>query len=47
VEDLRPSWAIAFCVIPITAHHIWLATATIWLAVALTLYTGWQYYYVR
>ncbi len=39
-------WAIAFCVIPITAHHIWLATATIWLAVALTLYTGWQYYYV-
>ena len=39
-------WAIALCVIPVTAHHVWVATATIWLAVALTLYTGWQYYYV-
>ena len=37
-------WAIALCVLPITAHHTWLGVATIWLAVALTLYTGAQYY---
>jgi phosphatidylglycerophosphate synthase len=37
-------WAIAFCVIPLTAHHLWIATTTIWVAVVLTLYTGWQYY---
>jgi CDP-diacylglycerol--glycerol-3-phosphate 3-phosphatidyltransferase len=39
-------WAIAFCVIPLTAHHLWIATTTIWVAVVLTLYTGWQYYAV-
>ncbi|MHB2028442.1 MAG: CDP-alcohol phosphatidyltransferase family protein [Acidimicrobiales bacterium] len=37
-------WAIAFCVIPLTAHHLWIATTTIWLAVVMTLFTGWQYY---
>jgi CDP-diacylglycerol--glycerol-3-phosphate 3-phosphatidyltransferase len=37
-------WAIAFCVLPITAHHTWLGVATIWVAVVLTLYTGWKYY---
>ncbi len=41
VQDL----AIAFCVLPWTAHQHWLQVATIWIAVALTLYTGWQYYY--
>ncbi len=37
-------WAIAFSVVPIFAHHLWLGEITIWLAVAMTLYTGWQYY---
>jgi CDP-diacylglycerol--glycerol-3-phosphate 3-phosphatidyltransferase len=37
-------WAIAFCVIPLTAHHTWIGVTTIWIAVAMTLYTGWKYY---
>ena len=37
-------WAIAFCVLPITAHHVYFGVVTIWLAVAMTLYTGWRYY---
>ncbi len=37
-------WAIAFCVLPITAHHTWIGVTTIWLAAAMTLYTGWLYY---
>ena len=37
-------WAIAFCVLPIVAHHTWVATTTIWIAVVMTLYTGWRYY---
>ena len=37
-------WAIALCVLPITAHHAYLGVITIWIAVALTLFTGWQYY---
>ena len=37
-------WAIAFCVIPLTAHHTWIGVTVIWIAVVLTLYTGWQYY---
>lgn len=37
-------WAIAFCVLPVAAHHTWLANTTIWFAVVLTLYTGWKYY---
>jgi CDP-diacylglycerol--glycerol-3-phosphate 3-phosphatidyltransferase len=37
-------WAIAFCVIPETASRPLIGETTIWLAVALTLYTGWQYY---
>jgi CDP-diacylglycerol--glycerol-3-phosphate 3-phosphatidyltransferase len=37
-------WAIAFCVIPLTAHHLWIATTTIWVAAVMTIYTGWQYY---
>ena len=40
VQDL----AIAFCVLPPTASLKWLQIATLWLAVALTLFTGWQYY---
>ena len=37
-------WAIAFCVLPLTGHHVWIGVATIWIAVAMTLYTGWDYY---
>ena len=37
-------WAIAFCVIPVTAHHVWIGTVTIWIAAVMTIYTGWQYY---
>lgn len=37
-------WAIAFCVLPICAHDTWIGVTTIWIAVAMTLYTGWKYY---
>jgi len=37
-------WAIAFCVIPPTARHLVIADVTIWIAVAMTVYTGWRYY---
>ena len=37
-------WAIAFCVIPLVAHHTWLGVGTIWLAAIMTLYTGGRYY---
>lgn len=37
-------WAIAFCVLPITAHHTWIGVVTIWVAAVMTVYTGWLYY---
>ena len=37
-------WAIGFAVLPFTGHHEWLGIVTVWVAVALTLYTGWDYY---
>jgi CDP-diacylglycerol--glycerol-3-phosphate 3-phosphatidyltransferase len=37
-------WAIAFCVIPLFAHHTWIGIVTIWLAAVMTVYTGWRYY---
>jgi CDP-diacylglycerol---glycerol-3-phosphate 3-phosphatidyltransferase len=37
-------WAIGFSVLPITAHQPLYGEVTIWIAVALTLYTGAQYY---
>lgn len=40
VQDL----AIAFCVIPGVTHQRWLLVTTLWVAVALTIYTGWQYF---
>ena len=43
-KTFTQDWAIAFCVLPVTAHHEWLGVATIWVAVVMTLYTGWQYY---
>ena len=43
-KTFTQDWAIAFCVLPITAHHAWLGEAKIWIAVAMTLYTGWKYY---
>lgn len=36
-------FAIGFCVLPPTAHLHALQLATIWAAVALTLYTGYEY----
>jgi CDP-diacylglycerol--glycerol-3-phosphate 3-phosphatidyltransferase len=43
-KTLTQDFAIGFCVLPLTAHLTWLQRGTLWLAVALTLYTGWQYY---
>ena len=37
-------WAIAFCVLPLTAYHTWIGVTTIWVAAVMTVYTGWQYY---
>ncbi len=37
-------WAIGFAVMPPTASEAhWVATSTLWLAVALTMWTGWSY----
>ena len=37
-------WAIGFAVMPPLATHAhWIATLTLWLAVVLTLWTGWSY----
>ena len=38
-------FAIAWCVLPPTAHLRGLQLATIWLATALTLYTGYEYWH--
>src|SRR5665213_3077435 len=43
-KTFTQDWAIALCVIPLTAHHDWIGVTVIWIAVILTLYTGWQYY---
>jgi CDP-diacylglycerol--glycerol-3-phosphate 3-phosphatidyltransferase len=43
-KTFTQDWAIALCVIPVTAHHTWIGITFIWIAVVLTLYTGWQYY---
>lgn len=43
-KTFTQDWAIAFCVLPVTAHHSYLGVVTIWIAVVMTLYTGWQYY---
>lgn len=37
-------WAIGFCVLPITGHHLLFGEVTVWVAVALTVVTGVQYY---
>ena len=44
IKTMIQDFAIAFCVLPPTAHLKWLQVATLWVAVVLTLYTGWQYY---
>ena len=37
-------WAIGFAVMPPLATHAhWIATLTLWVAVALTFWTGWSY----
>jgi len=43
-KTFTQDWAIAFCVLPITAHHTWLGVTAIWVATVMTLYTGWKYY---
>ena len=40
VQDL----AIAFCVIPGVTNQHWLTVPTLWIAVVLTVITGYQYY---
>jgi hypothetical protein len=40
VQDL----AIAFCVIPGVTDVHWLTVGTLWVAVTLTIITGYQYY---
>ena len=37
-------WAIAFCVLPVTAPYPIIGEVTIWAAAVMTIYTGWQYY---
>lgn len=37
------SIAVGFAVLPLLAHHLDVARFTLWVAVALTLLTGWQY----
>jgi len=44
IKTMTQDFAIAFCVMPPTASLKWLQSATLWVAVALTLVTGWQYY---
>lgn len=43
-KTMIQDFAIAFVVCPWTAHTHWLQVATLWFAVALTLFTGVQYY---
>jgi CDP-diacylglycerol--glycerol-3-phosphate 3-phosphatidyltransferase len=43
-KTFAQDWAIALCVIPVTARHGWIGVSVIWIAVVLTVYTGWQYY---
>jgi CDP-diacylglycerol--glycerol-3-phosphate 3-phosphatidyltransferase len=45
IKTLVQDLAIAFCVLPPTASLHWLQQGTLWAAVVLTLYTGWQYFY--
>ncbi len=35
--------AVALALLPVAAHHLWLAGDVLWLAVALTVWTGGQY----
>lgn len=44
VKTLLQDFAIALIVLPPTASLVWLQVATLWAAVALTLWTGWEYY---
>jgi len=44
-KTFAQDWGIGFCVLPITGHHLEFAFVTIWVAVILTVYTGWQYFH--
>jgi CDP-diacylglycerol---glycerol-3-phosphate 3-phosphatidyltransferase len=44
VKTFVQDFAIAWCVLPPTAHFYALQVVTIWLAAAITLYTGYEYW---
>jgi CDP-diacylglycerol---glycerol-3-phosphate 3-phosphatidyltransferase len=44
IKTLVQDFSIAFVVLPPTANATWLQLATIWLAAALTVFTGVQYW---
>jgi CDP-diacylglycerol---glycerol-3-phosphate 3-phosphatidyltransferase len=44
VKTLVQDFAIAWCVLPPTAHQHALQLVTIWFAAALTVYTGYEYW---
>ena len=44
MRRLYPNMPPITVVIPVTAHHGWIGVTVIWIAVVLTVYTGWQYY---
>ena len=35
--------ALALAALPLLEHHQWVPTTALWIAVVLTLSTGWQY----
>ncbi len=43
-KTFAQDWAIGLCVLPFTGHHLAYAFVAIWVAVALTVYTGAQYF---
>lgn len=44
IKTLVQDFAIAFIVLPPTGNLVWLHVATLWAAVGLTVWTGWEYY---
>ena len=43
-KTLVQDFAVGLCVLPWTGHHLLIPEIVAWLAVVLTLVTGWQYY---
>ncbi len=44
LKTLVQDFSIAWCLLPPTAHLVGLQLATIWLAAAITVYTGYEYW---